>query len=205
MKQLSQKAQATREKILKAANDLFYLQGYNATGLDRIITEAGVAKGNFYHHFKSKEELATAVLDWHRDLAIKEIELDHILAVLSPLNALLELVTRMTGRMMCDSSDVRRVRGCFFGNFALELSNGSEAVRLKVKTIFDEVRELMKDFVSKGQAAGEIRPELDPAGAASAILSLMEGAVLLDKAGQTRDETSNAINFIREYLQQKTS
>ncbi|MBI1425757.1 MAG: TetR family transcriptional regulator [Gammaproteobacteria bacterium] len=205
MKQLSPKAQATREKILKAANDLFYLGGYNATGLDRIIAEAGVAKGNFYHHFKNKEELATAVLDWHRDLAFKEIELDHILAEPSPLKALLELVTRMTSRMMCDSSEMCRVRGCFFGNFALELSTGSEAVRLRVKTVFDGVRELIRDFVRKGQAAGEIRPELDPASTAGTILSLMEGAVLLDKTSQTRHETGNAIRFIREYLQRKAS
>lgn len=204
MKQLSPKAQVTREKILKAANDLFYLQGYNATGLDRIIAEAGVAKGNFYHHFKNKEELATAVLEWHRDLAFREIELDQILAEPSPLKALLELVTRMTGRMMCDS-DVCRVRGCFFGNFALELSTGSEAVRLKVKTVFDGVRELIRDLVGKGQAVGEIRPELDPAGTAGTILSLMEGAVLLDKTSQTQRETGNAIKFIREYLQRKAS
>lgn len=200
MRQLSPKAQATREKILKAANDLFYLQGYNATGLDRIIAEAGVAKGNFYHHFKTKEELATAVLDWHRDLAFREIELEKILAEPSPLRALLDLVIRMTGRMLCDSG-VCEVRGCFFGNFALELSIGSEAVRRKVKAIFDGVRGVINDLLIKGQAAGEVRAELDPATTAGTILSLMEGAVLLDKTSQTQHETRNAINFIRDYLQ----
>ena len=199
MKQLSPKAQATREKILKAANDLFYLGGYNATGLDRIIAEAGVAKGNFYHHFKNKEELATAVLDWHRDLAFAEIELDKILAEPSPRQALLDLVTRMIGRMKCDS-DVCKIRGCFFGNFALELSTGSEVVRNKVRHIFDGVRVLISDLIEKGQKMGEIRPELNPEKTAGLVLGLMEGAVLLDKTSQTQNETRNAIEFVRDYL-----
>lgn len=199
MRQLSPKGQATREKILKTANDLFYLQGYNATGLDRIIAEAGIAKGNFYYHFKTKEELATAVLDWHRDLAFKEIELDKILAEPSPLKALLELTARMIDRMTTDSG-VCHVRGCFFGNFALELSTGSEAVRHKVKAIFDGVRALITDLLAKAQVAGEIRPELDPAVTAGTLLSLLEGAVLLDKASQTPQETKNAMDFIRDYL-----
>ena len=199
MKQLSTKAQVTREKILKAANDLFYLGGYHATGLDRIIAEAGVAKGNFYHHFKNKEELATAVLDWHRDLAFKEIELDKILSDPSPFKALLDLVTRMAGRMKCDS-DVCKIRGCFFGNFALELSAGSEAVRNKVRHIFTGIRVLMTEIIKKGQMMGEIRLELDPDKTAGLLLGVMEGAVLLDKTSQSQTEISNAIEFIGNYL-----
>ena len=199
MRQLSTKAQATRERILKAANDLFYLHGYHATGLDRIIAEAGIAKGNFYHHFRSKEELATAVLDWHQDLAFREIDLEHILTEPSPLQALLDLVTRMTGRMICDS-DICKVRGCFFGNFALELSTESEAVRNKVRNIFDGVRQLLRQLIEKGQKLKEIRSDLDPDKTAGIILGLMEGAVLLDKTSQTQQEASNAIEFVRHYL-----
>jgi TetR/AcrR family transcriptional repressor of nem operon len=200
MRQLSLKAQATREKILRAANDLFYLQGYNATGLDGIIAAAGVAKGNFYHHFKTKEELAVAVLGWHRDLAMEDIGPESLFAGRTPLDALLELVRRMTGRMMC-SANPGRVRGCFFGNFALELSTGSEAVRLKVNEVFAELRGLIGEVVAQGQTAGEIRPDIDPRRTAGVLLSLMEGAVLLDKVSQTPLETGALGAFIRDSLQ----
>jgi TetR/AcrR family transcriptional repressor of nem operon len=199
MKQLSPKAQATRERILAVANDLFYQNGFNATGLDSILTAAGVAKGNFYHHFKNKEELATAVLDWHRDQAFADICLDSILAEPSPRKALFELMTRMTGRMISDS-DSCQVRGCFFGNFALELSTASDAVRHKVKHIFDGMRQLLQQLIEKGQQKGEIRTELDAAATAGLILGLMEGAVLLDKTSQTQQESQNALAFIRQYL-----
>jgi TetR/AcrR family transcriptional repressor of nem operon len=199
VKQLSAKGRVTREKILNAANDLFYQYGYTATGLDRIIAEAGVAKGNFFHHFKSKEELAVAVLDWHRDLAIQEIDLERILAEPSPLQALRDLLKRMTGRMT-DGVGTCRVRGCLFGNFALELSLGSEAVRCKVRDIFGGFRMLIQTLLERAQAAGEIRTDLGPLPTAGMILGLVEGAVLLDKASQSEQETGRALDFIYTYL-----
>jgi len=199
MRAPSAKALATREKILRAANDLFYLHGYNATGVDRIISAAAVTKGNFFYHFKNKEELAVAVLDWHRDLAFAEIGLDRILAEGSPRTALLKLVRAMAGRMTCEEASCR-IRGCFFGNFALELSAGSEAVRQKVRHIFDGFRDLIQSLLEKARAAGELRPDLDARAIAGMILALMEGAVLLDKTTQTTTETDHAVEFLRSYL-----
>ena len=195
----SAKALATREKILRAANDLFYLHGYNATGLDRIIAEAGVAKGNFYHHFKSKEELAEAVLDWHRDRAFEEIGVDLTAPGPSPLATLLGFLEGMAQRTTCPTPECE-VRGCFFGNFALELSTGSQRVRAKVNEIFGMVREGIRDLIARGQARGEIRSDLDPARTAGMVLGLMEGAVLLDKASQRPEEVGQALEFIRSYL-----
>ena len=199
MRAYTPKAQATREKILQAANDLFYQHGFNATGIDRIIAAAGVAKGNFFYHFKSKEALATAVLDWHRDLAFAEIGLRQILAEPSPGKALLLLLGRMASRMSC-GVDGCHIRGCFFGNFALELSNGSEPVRRKVQEIFDGIRALIRDLIEKAQAKGEVRADLDAEKTAGLLLSLMEGAVLLDKTHQQGTEVQAAQAFIASYL-----
>lgn len=54
---------SSREKLLKTAAKLFYSQGINATGIDTVIAQAGVAKGSMYHHFPSKEALIAAYLD----------------------------------------------------------------------------------------------------------------------------------------------
>ena len=51
-----------RERILDAAVRLFYRDGIAATGVDRVIAEAGVAKATLYYHFPSKEALAVAFL-----------------------------------------------------------------------------------------------------------------------------------------------
>lgn len=51
-----------RQRILLTAHDLFYRDGVRATGIDRIISESGVAKVTFYRHFPSKNELIEAFL-----------------------------------------------------------------------------------------------------------------------------------------------
>jgi AcrR family transcriptional regulator len=52
-----------REQLLETAWRLFYRDGYHATGIDRILATAGVAKMTLYKHFRSKEELILAVLE----------------------------------------------------------------------------------------------------------------------------------------------
>ena len=52
-----------RDQLLETAWRLFYRDGYHATGIDRILADAGVAKMTLYKHFRSKEELILAVLE----------------------------------------------------------------------------------------------------------------------------------------------
>jgi AcrR family transcriptional regulator len=57
-------AEATpRERILSTAHDLFYGEGIRATGIDRLIAEAGVTKVTFYRQFPSKDDLVLAFLE----------------------------------------------------------------------------------------------------------------------------------------------
>ncbi|WCO01189.1 TetR/AcrR family transcriptional regulator [Psychroserpens ponticola] len=51
-----------KERIIITASDLFYNQGFNQTGINQIISEAGVAKASMYQHFRSKEDIAVAYL-----------------------------------------------------------------------------------------------------------------------------------------------
>ena len=57
--------EATRQRLLQATTRLVLHRGFTATGIDQICAEAGVTKGAFFHHFKSKEDLGQAILaDW---------------------------------------------------------------------------------------------------------------------------------------------
>ena len=60
-------AATPRERILRAAHDLFYREGVRATGIDRVIAESGVAKLTFYRQFASKDELILAFLDFRHE------------------------------------------------------------------------------------------------------------------------------------------
>ncbi|MCG9790847.1 TetR/AcrR family transcriptional regulator [Flavobacterium algicola] len=53
-----------RERIIETASFLFYKNGYNSTGINQIIAEAGIAKATLYSHFKSKEEICLSYLQF---------------------------------------------------------------------------------------------------------------------------------------------
>jgi AcrR family transcriptional regulator len=52
-----------RERLLQAASELFYAEGVQSVGIDRVIERAGVAKASLYSTFGSKEQLVCAYLD----------------------------------------------------------------------------------------------------------------------------------------------
>ena len=56
-----------RERILETAHELFYQEGIRATGIDRVIAEAGVTKVTFYRHFPSKNDLVREFLDFRHE------------------------------------------------------------------------------------------------------------------------------------------
>jgi AcrR family transcriptional regulator len=55
-------AESKRERLIEAGLKLFYERGFNATGIDAVLAEAGVAKMTLYKHFRSKDDLIVAVL-----------------------------------------------------------------------------------------------------------------------------------------------
>ena len=54
---------SARERLLAAANELFYAEGVHTVGIDRVIEKAGVAKASLYNTFGSKDELVRAYLE----------------------------------------------------------------------------------------------------------------------------------------------
>lgn len=60
---MQQRSEETRARILDAAVKQFAVTGYNKSSVDDICEKAGISKGAFYHHFKTKQELFLALLD----------------------------------------------------------------------------------------------------------------------------------------------
>ncbi|HEY5730917.1 MAG TPA: TetR/AcrR family transcriptional regulator [Anaerolineales bacterium] len=60
---MQQRSEETQTKIMESAIKLFSNSGYNKASVDDICAEAGISKGAFYHHFKSKQKLFLALLD----------------------------------------------------------------------------------------------------------------------------------------------
>ena len=57
------KAETMRNKIVSTADDLFYRQGFNHTSFSDISKAVGISRGNFYYHFKTKDDILAAVIE----------------------------------------------------------------------------------------------------------------------------------------------
>jgi len=67
-------AEVRKNEILDVAQKLFYGKGYERTSIQDIIGELGIAKGTFYHHFRSKNELLDALIERMFSVALRVIE-----------------------------------------------------------------------------------------------------------------------------------
>lgn len=63
-----------RQHIVETASALFYQKGYNLTGINEIIAKSEIAKATLYHHFRSKEEICIAYLQFRNTAFLAEIE-----------------------------------------------------------------------------------------------------------------------------------
>ena len=68
------KQQSVRSVIIKAANELFYHNGYEETSFTQIAEKANISRGNFYHHFKSKEDILHAIVDYRIEDVTKTLK-----------------------------------------------------------------------------------------------------------------------------------
>lgn len=63
-----------KQNIIETASHLFYKNGYNLTGINEIISKSGIAKATLYNHFKSKEDICVAYIQFMNSTFLTDIE-----------------------------------------------------------------------------------------------------------------------------------
>ena len=144
-----------RQHILEVAADLFYRQGFRATGVDTVIAHAKVAKRTLYHHFRTKDDLIAAVLEMRQRIWFAWIEAELARRGGTPADRLLAMFDALYDSSSGDSRS-EPMRGCIFFNAAIEFPEGSSAVRRMVTSDVEKTHALV---LSLATAAGAVDPE----------------------------------------------
>lgn len=123
-----------KQKIVLAADQLFYLRGYHQTSFSDIAEETGIPRGNFYYYFKTKDDILTAVLDYRMQLidAMLESCEQHSEDPREQLLYLLEVLIREEDNII--------KYGCPIGTMSSELSKSSLPLQQLVAAIFEKLR-----------------------------------------------------------------
>ncbi len=140
-----------RERLLAAADELFYCEGVRSVGIDRIIERADVSKASLYTNFGSKEELIRAYLTARHAVWRERLTKELAARYQTPRERLLG-VFEVLGQSFADPD----FRGCAFVNATAEARPGSPVVKAS-----DEARAWRRAlFVELAEAAGARHPEL---------------------------------------------
>jgi TetR/AcrR family transcriptional regulator, transcriptional repressor for nem operon len=126
-----------REKLLAAGLHVVLEQGYCGASVRDIVQAAGVPQGSFTNHFRSKEAFCLEVLERYFDLVRHNIEKtlrNDATAPLQRLRAWVDLQIRYL-----EQAGMRN--GCLIGNYGVEASEHSEAIRRRLVEIFAEIHE----------------------------------------------------------------
>jgi AcrR family transcriptional regulator len=154
------------DKIRETARELFYREGIRAVGVDEIVAKAGATKPSLYRAYKSKDELAAAVLRegadtfWGRfETAVEAHPGDPRAQVLAFLEGLAERARQP------------EYRGCPLSNAAVEYPEAGHPARLTAQDFKTEVRARLRGMAAEMGAD-------DPQGLADALMLVFEGAYL---------------------------
>src|SRR5262245_37150377 len=138
-----------RERLLAAADELFYEGGIHAVGIDRVIERAGVAKASLYDNFGSKEELIRAYLEARQE-ARKARLMARLEQCTTPRERLLGVFD-----VLADVMAQPAFRGCAFQRAGSESSPGG-----RVKEVVDGARGWTRElFATLAREAGAQHPE----------------------------------------------
>jgi TetR/AcrR family transcriptional repressor of nem operon len=172
--------EATREKLLQSAEELFLRNGYVPTSVDAICEKARCTKGAFFHHFESKDELAAATLD--RFVVRRFSELVGGTLPSDPVERLEACVDNVI-----DTSLERGVyRGCLIGMLVMELGATNPALRERCNQYLRQFVDALTEVFQDAFCARSVRGQ-DPRIWADCFVSLFEGALLRSRATKSLD------------------
>jgi len=136
------KRSEARERLLATASDLFYAEGINSVGVDRIVSASNVTLATFYRHFPSKQDLVVSYLEGIHDVLVERA------AAVAKRAQGRDLVAELGAEVVAELGQ-EGFRGCAFINAASEFEDPESPVRRVVadhrRWYFERVRQAFAD------------------------------------------------------------
>ena len=184
----------TRDRIVEAAMELFWLKGYGSTSIADILSRSQVNSGSLYYFFPGKQDVLVAVLESYRD-GIRAMLLEPAWAgVEDPVERVFALLARYRLALV----DTDYTYGCPIGSLALELHDADPAVRALLAVNFagwvGAIERCLAD-------AGERLPaDLDRRALAEFVLTTMEGGVMQARTHRVVGHFDRGVAMLREHF-----
>jgi len=185
---VASKGEKNRQRIIQAANELFYHKGFNQTAFSEVAEASGIPKGNFYYYFKSKDELLDAVIAMRLE-GIRDMLHEWRAEYAEPR----ERLKRYARILLNETRDVVRY-GCPMGSLNVELGKTQLALQSRASEMFTLFHDwLVEQFVALGYRQ-------DAAPLALHLLAMSQGAALIGNVYQDQPFISSEVERIIDWI-----
>lgn len=164
-----------RDEVLEKAMNLFWEQGFTATGVSQILERTGIGRQSLYDTFGDKRALFLETLNHYFRTRIGPL-LAQLRAPGSPRENL-QLAFRMADRSISEPD----FHGCMVGNTTAELSERDPEVKKLVQGYLGAMEDAFEDLIRRGRAAGEFSDGLEARDLARVFVHTLQGLTLLQK------------------------
>ncbi|SFN87848.1 transcriptional regulator, TetR family [Roseovarius lutimaris] len=155
-----------RDELVRNALEVFYRDGFHATGMDKLVAETGISKTSMYKHFRTKDEMILAVLRLRDERfrnwfcrRVEEIADTPRARLLAVFDALHEWITSP------------RFKGCMFIKAVSEFQDPKDPIHIQSATHKRMLLEYVQTLATEARAR-------DPAALARQLMLLKEGAIV---------------------------
>ncbi len=185
----------TKQRLLESGLSLLLQHGYNDLGIQLLLSETGIPKGSFYHHFSDKQEFALQVIEAYMHEVHAGLDAclqDEALPPLDRVRRFFELTEqkyREQGYM-----------GCLLGGLGQELSGVNEVFRHKIEECFSSIADRIAGCLRRAQESGSLPPNRDAQAMAALLVNCWEGAALRSRLCGSPAPLSAMLDFYFESL-----
>ncbi len=160
---------------MERAAELFAERGIAATSVDEVLAAAGAGKGQFYHYFRGRDELAAAAVGFRCAQVVAGLS-----AALGEVSSLAGLEHALAGFVA--GFEEAGMPGGPIGTLSTEVAGRNEEARLQAAAGFDAWEQLLAGALERMRQGGELRADTRPAVLATGLLAAIEGGMVLSQA-----------------------
>lgn len=190
-----EKSLETRQRIINAAFELFYSQGYQSTTMDQVITASRVSKPTVYTYFPSKEALCVEYLKERHQREMASLD-EAIGKAETPYQRYLSVILWLRERLI--TSDYR---GCGFFNMISEIPNPNNPIILEAKLFIDVFREKIRKLTGDLKHSDAKYQNLDSQRIADTYYLILSGAIMSSQEYRDTWPSDRAIDEIKRLIE----
>jgi AcrR family transcriptional regulator len=189
---------ALKEKIIRESLKLFSLKGFLSTSIQDIMKEAKTSKGGLYNHFKSKDEIFSAVLSEARKVW-RDRNLAGLDQIEKPVGKVKKLLENYRDRYLKDAETFPG--GCLFVTLSVELDDQNPLFSRELNEGFVRLKAMIRRLLDQGKESGELRTEVDTEAVTEMVFSGMLGASVIYGTAKSSVALDRSINSLIDYLE----